>query len=131
MSDTKPTAAEVAIDAIREYFEDRQDASMEPGEDRFHGNKEMALLEEVAVVEVELAAAREQINVLKGGMIDLTVESDLMRKTLLRLDQLGGLGFDKHEAIKRALGVTYPRFCHHADKCAGKGRCMAERVCND
>ena len=50
MTDTtkKPSAAEVAIAAIREYFEDRQDASMEPGEDRFHGNKEMALLEEVA-----------------------------------------------------------------------------------
>jgi hypothetical protein len=40
-------SAAAIIEELLEYFEDRADASMEPGEDRFHGNKEMALLQEV------------------------------------------------------------------------------------
>lgn len=61
----------------------------------------------------------------------LLAERDRMRSTLLWLDAQGGLGYGKHEAIKAALNVPYPRFCHHADKCAGKGRCMSGSVCND
>ena len=38
------------LERLREYFEDRQDASMEPGEDRFHGNKEMSLLQDVETI---------------------------------------------------------------------------------
>ena len=76
MTDTtkKPSAAEVAIAAIREYFEDRQDASMEPGEDRFHGNKEMALLEEVATVEAALTR-----------LSDVTQERDALKRRMVSL----------------------------------------------
>jgi hypothetical protein len=40
-------SAQAIIDELLEYFEGRADASMEPGEDRFHGNREMSLLAEV------------------------------------------------------------------------------------
>ncbi len=47
---TVPTNIDEELDRLREYFEDRQDASCEPGEDRFHGNKEMSLLRDVETI---------------------------------------------------------------------------------
>jgi hypothetical protein len=45
-----------ALENIIDYFEDRADASCEPGDDRFRGNKEMSLLADAE--EVQLGVAR-------------------------------------------------------------------------
>lgn len=64
-------------------------------------------------------------------MDGLLKDNARMRETLLWLDRGGGLGHDVHERINAALGVQYPKFCRHPEKCAGKGRCMSDYVCND
>ena len=56
---------------------------------------------------------------------------DARDEALLYLDARGGLGHDKHAIIKKALGVPYPEFCHHADKCMGLGSCPRDPCCCD
>lgn len=56
-------SAAAIIEELLEYFEDRADASMEPGEDRFHGNKEMSLLQEVQKLEKYISEASRWIPV--------------------------------------------------------------------
>jgi len=35
------------------------------------------------------------------------------------------------ERIQLKARCPYPLFCNHPEKCAGKGNCQAEWVCND
>lgn len=73
----------------------------------------------------------QELDFAKGRLSEASTREEKMRGTLLWLNMLGGLGHEKHERINAALGVEYPKFCKHPDKCAGKGRCMADWVCND
>ena len=47
---------------------------------------------------------------------------------LIDLDMVGGLGFDLHQRVKRAIGLPYPEFCRHLDRLAPALFCPARSL---
>ncbi len=54
-----------------------------------------------------------------------------MHAALVWLSQRGGLGTEAHRKIAAALGSPEPDFCSQPEKCAERGRCTRDPVCNN
>lgn len=77
---------------------------------------------------------RKKTEQLEGELTQTKARIARMQEALLQLDEGGGLGHEKHEAIKKALGLPSGKFCTSPRACLLKDRCESNArgfACND
>jgi uncharacterized protein with ATP-grasp and redox domains len=87
----------------------------------------------IAELEERLSESRYMLERALAADRTAELERDLAaaQDVLLYLDNGGGLGINKHKLIMEALGVPYPEFCHHPNKCMGLSICPNDPCCCD
>lgn len=83
-----------SLERIREYFEQRQDASREPGDDRYRGNETMDRLRDVQEVERALSETLKRAELAEA---ELRAARELYARNQMGLPS--GFEIDRHGEV--------------------------------